>query len=67
VGDEDPGDGARGQAFEDLGDQVGGRGLGPPRRRDDFHPRPNLIDAGPIEHHHVLGTFGGEQRAGVYR
>ena len=56
-----------GQVLEDVGDQVGGRGLGPPRRGDDLQPRPDLMDAGPVEHHDVVGAFGGEQRAGVHR
>jgi hypothetical protein len=43
--------------LEDFGDQVGGRGL-------DRHGaatisgRANLMDAGLIEHHDVVGAFG---------
>jgi len=67
VGDKDSGDRARVESFERFGDQVGGRGLGPPWRGDDFQPGPNLMDTGPIEHHHVVGAFGGERHAGVHR
>ncbi len=70
VGDQDAGDRIPGhapQALEDFGDQVGGRGLGPPWCSDDLESRPNLMDTGPVEHNDVIRAFGGEQRAGVYR
>ena len=58
---------AGGQVFEDVGDQIGGRGLGPPRRGDDLESRPNLMNPGPIQHPDVVRAFGGEQRTGVRR
>ena len=50
VGDEHPGDSVGRQALEHVGDQVGRRRFGSPWRRDDLQARPNLVDAGPIEH-----------------
>jgi len=67
VGDEDAGDGSGAQAVKDLGDEVGGRRLGPPWGGDDLEPGPYLMDPGVVEHGDVVGAFGGEQRAGVYR
>ncbi|GAB4720440.1 hypothetical protein MOKP125_52000 [Mycobacterium avium subsp. hominissuis] len=67
VPDEDSGVVGLGQAVENLADQVGGGHLGPPRRRDELQPGADRVNAGLIEHRHVVGTFGGEQRTGVHR
>ena len=65
--DQHPSDSIGRQALQHVGNQIGRRPFRPPRRRDDLQARPNLADAGPIEHVHVGRAFGDEQCAGVHR
>ena len=46
VPDDDAGDPVGGQPVEHLGDQIGGRRLGTPRRGDDLQAGPHLVHAG---------------------
>jgi len=65
--DQHPSDFVGRQAVEHVGNQVGRRRLGTPRRRDDLQARSHLVDAGLVQHVHVGWAFGGEQRTGVHR
>ncbi|PQM48582.1 hypothetical protein C1Y40_01200 [Mycobacterium talmoniae] len=67
VGDQDPGGAVGGQPVQHRRDQIGGGRLGVPRRGDEFHARPQGVHAGPVQHHDVVGAFGGEQGTGVDR
>ena len=43
------------------------RRLGGPWRCHELQAGPHLVHAGPVQNRHVVGAFGGEQRAGVHR